>query len=181
MMNRRIWLAVAIALVAGLPLLAAEPAPSNLEKLATSEAKWKEMRDTAKGEYTYQVQQVFFIGRNETTIKVRDGKVVERSFIEMGNPEPLPPGVAPPDIKPKWIETDQEISSHKESAPAKTIDELYVEAAKVLKLALEPHERLYLGFSDQGILSHCFVVDTRIADDAPQNGVGPIKLVSPAK
>lgn len=178
-MQRRVWL-IGMSVVLGLYGSAtAEPATDDLAKLKQSEAKWQKLRDSLSGTYTYKVAQVFFIGRQETTIQVRDNKAAERSLVVMGPPAPVLPGKPPAAVEPKWVETGKELDTHREGAPARTIDELYVEAAKILQLPLEPHHKRYFMLNDQGLLNYCFVVDTRIADDAPRQGVGPIQLLVP--
>jgi hypothetical protein len=56
------------------------------------------------------------------------------------------------------------------------MEEMYAEAKKILAKDLPVHEKRYLAFDKQGLLSHCFTVDTRIADDSPTVGIAPFQL-----
>ena len=70
-----------------------------------------------------------------------------------------------------WVEKGKEMGSHKKGGAAKTLDQLYKEAAEVAKRKLPANERRYVRVDKQGLLLSCFTVDTRIADDAPTKGV----------
>lgn len=166
----------AIALLACtlcLPLSAAET-PSPKEKLATSKAAWDKAAKESKGNYEYTVRFSSFTGAgNETVILVKDAKIVERRFRSFsgGPPRPVPPGEQPKEDGTSWTERGDELGTHKEGAPLKTIDDLYAEAAKIVDQPLKDFERFYFGVDKSGLLQHCFIVDTRIADDAPLKGV----------
>ncbi len=146
-------------------------------KLQESLQKWETARDAAKGNYSYKVTFSSFSGLGHSTeIIVRDHKVAERRFqaFNLREPKPVKPGEAP---EYKWIETGDKLGTHKEGAPVKTVDELYKEAATVLKSELTENEKLYLRFDAKGLLQLCFTVDTRIADDAPIKGVRIAEIV----
>jgi hypothetical protein len=181
MMLRCMAVMAAVAMLAGSVVAAAEAAPGEADQLKASQAKWQKARDAAGGEYSYIVRRVFFVGAQTTTVKVKDGKVVERTYLEQGPPQPVPPGAQPPVPQPKWVETGKEVGTHKEGAPARTVDELYAEALKVAAQPLAEHEKRYVGFDEQGLLTHCFVMDTRIADDAPQTGVTGLRIALPKR
>ena len=157
---------------------------TDADRLKESSAKWQKARDESGGDYSYLVTKSFFTGaRQTTTITVRGNKVVERKFELLGPPQPLKPGEDPPAPKPKWVETGKDVGSHKdEGAAPRSVDELYADALKLLEMKLPEHHKRYLGFDKQGLLSHCFIVDTRIADDAPITGIAPIQIhVKPKK
>ena len=140
--------------------------------LAASKAKWEEAKKGRQGNYRYFVRTSSFTGAGtETEVVVRGGKVAGRRFQEFGPPEPVPPGEAPPAITYKWTERGAEVGTNKEGAPAKSLDELYLEAEKIVVKELAPHEKRYVAFDDKGLLRNCFIVDTRIQDDAPHVGV----------
>ena len=144
---------------------------SDQDKLKESLAKWRKAKQSCNGNYSYKVTWASFIGsRGETQIIVRGNKVVGRSYREFGPPQPLAPGQKPPEGK-GWDEKGKDLGSHKQGAAIKTLDQLYEEAAQVLKRDLPQHKRRYLRFDKQGLLLSCFTVDTRIADDAPTPGV----------
>jgi len=156
------------------PVLAAEPA-DDAAKVKASLEKWQQVKKECKGSYSYTVRWSSFAGFGHSTeIVVRDNKVAERKFKSFNRrlQAPNPPGKpAPKADGNSWTEKGKELGTHKKGAALKTLDELYVEAAKVAKLELPQHLRRYVRVDKQGLLLSCFTVDTRIADDAPTNGV----------
>jgi len=163
------WLLVALSLV--FTVLCGSAIANDQEALQKSLRKWENSRLQTGGDYSYQVSFSSFAGFGHVTeIIVQDNKVVERRYREFNRrePQPVPPGDGP---AYKWVEKGKELGSHKEGAAVKTVDELYQEAAMVLKRDLPEHEKRYLTFDKQGLLKSCFTVDTRIADDAPTKGV----------
>jgi hypothetical protein len=144
---------------------------TDTERLQQSLTTWQTLKNDAAGNYRYFVRRSSFTGAgSETEIVVRKGKVAGRRYREYGPPAPTPPGEELSPIEYKWSERGDDLGSHKEGAEPKTIDELYAEAAEIISLKLEPHQRRYLTFDKQGVLAACFYVDTRIADDAPTTG-----------
>lgn len=188
----------ALALLGGVALPIAVPAvftphayakkvaPPPADQLAASLQHWLAAKKKCNGNYDYQVSRSSFTGARWTThISVRGNKVVERRYETLagpggpggpGIPRPIRPGAKPQPPKPPqpktlWKEKGKDIGKNKQGAPAKTIDELYADAEKVLKTKLQPHQKLYTGYFENGLLRYCFWVDTRIADDAPTTGV----------
>ena len=152
------------------PILAADPNLTGFEK---SLATWKVLKAKCGGNYSYKIRWSSFVGfGHETEIVCRRNKVVERKYREWKRgPQPVRPGVVSRPQGTGWIETGDKIGSHKKGVPAKTLDQLYQEARKVLGTKLTAHQRLYVRYDKQGLLQSCFWVDTRIADDAPRTGV----------
>lgn len=149
-------------------LIAAAGSPA--EKLEASLSIWKKARRKCRGDYSYTVRLQSFAGfGNETEIVVRNHKVVGRKYRTFSQ-RALLPGEANPGGK-SWSETGDDLDSHKEGAATKTLDQIYVEAGKVLSGERAQNERLYVRFDKKGLLLSCFTVDTRIADDAPKKGV----------
>ena len=147
----------------------AESFSNDLEKVLTSQKKWERLKQKCDGNYSYVVQWTSFAGFGaETTIIVKDNRVVGREFKTLK----LTDGPTPPDQKQEiWAESAKDLGSHKRGAPLKTLDELYQKARLVAGQEPSENERRYLKFDKQGLLLQCFIVDTRIADDAPQQGV----------
>ncbi|MDG2182917.1 MAG: protease inhibitor I42 family protein [Mariniblastus sp.] len=141
---------------------------SDLEKVKDSLAKWQTTKADVGNTYSYMVRWSSFIEYgHETRIFVKNGKVVRRTFRPVAvaeNPSGEPPFE-------KWKEDGDQIGKHSEGAPAKTLDQLYKFAIKVASKELEPSERRYVKTDNRGLLIECFIVDTRIADDAPKNGL----------
>jgi hypothetical protein len=153
-------------------------AEAEQEQLQESQLKWKQLRTSCAGNYSYTVTTLSFTGyRTTTTITMRDNKVHQRKYEAFGGVPrvkiPLKPGEKPPVIKPlsSWTETVTKLGTHKEGATPQTLDILYELATKTVKRNLAPHEKRYVRFFKNGLLKSCFTIDTRIADDAPINGV----------
>jgi len=159
--------------------LAEEPDDSPAVKLEKSLKTWQKLKKECGGNYSYSIRFTSWVGfGHETTIVVRNSKIAERRYRSWsGQPQivaPVEPGKPPVAAKPDgetWIEKGKDLGSHKKGAPAKTLDELYAVAAKVAARELSDFEKRYIRFDKQGILQSCFTIDTRIADDAPRNGV----------
>ena len=171
--------AVGVTLLA-LRCLAAENAEptADLERLAASRAIWEKARDAAGGNHSYAVLQISLVSRQTTRIVVKQGKVVERSFAhETSVPQAVEPGHPAPVSRPGWTETDAEIGTHGDgAAPPHTVDEMYDNAAKLLATPRAEFRERSLGIEERGFLHHCFDRDTRIADDAPLDGVMPFQI-----
>lgn len=139
--------------------------------LQESADKWERVRDRANGDYSYKVVVSSFSGfRTVTEIVVRDNQITERRYRELNRDIPQTDS---PQEEPeyKWVEKGEKLGTHPEGGSAKTLDQLYQQAAEIVKRERPEHEKLYLRFDKQGLLQSCFTVDTRIADDAPINGV----------
>ena len=155
------------------PASAAEGDPA---KVAKSLQAWQQAKEKCGGNYSYSVRWQSFVGfGHETTVVIKDNKVAERRYREFKAPSrrPVPknPNVKPKPAGPLWIEKGKELGSHKKGTAAKTLDQLYMEAAEVAKRKLPSNLRRYFRVDKQGLLLSCFTVDTRIADDAPSKGV----------
>jgi len=177
-MRQLIPLFVVILSCIGLaPALAADAPKDDAAKLKESAETWEQLKKKCGGNYRYFVRTSSFSGfRTETEIVVRDNKVAGRRYMVTGGRPAIAvmPGGKPEQPagpKYKWTERFDEVGTNKEGAPAKTIDELYAEAEKVIEHELQPHEKRYVRFDGQGLLKSCFYIDTRIMDDAPRTGV----------
>lgn len=171
------WAVTGLA-AATLACLADDPTPAtDLERLATSRAIWEKARDAAGGDYSYEVLQITLVSRQTTRIVVKQGKVVERSFEQATSlPQAAEPGRPAAGSKPGWTETGAEIGTHDGAAPPHTVDELYDKAAKLLATPPGEFRARSLGIEKRGFLHHCFERDSRIADDAPLDGVMPFEI-----
>lgn len=150
------------------------PSSTKADELTESLKKWKKVKKECGGAYSYSIRFSSFAGfGHQTEIIVRKNKVTERRYQAFsGRPvAPPKPGTPAAPAAEQWVEKGKQIGSHKKGAPAKTLDDLYAEAAKVVKRKLPASEKRYVRFDKQGLLLSCFTVDTRIADDAPRKGV----------
>jgi len=166
-------LALALCLTALAPLTA--QADDSAAQLATSLKTWQEAKAKCGGNYSYKVRFTSWVGfGNETEIIIRNNKPAERKYRSWSGRAVAPVAPGQPPAKPKgeeWHEKGKDLGSHKKGAPLKTLDQLYDEAKVVVIKKRAAHERFYLRLDKQGLLQSCFIVDTRIADDAPRNGV----------
>lgn len=167
------------------PLLIVATSYDDAEEIAQlkeSRAKWEQVRKECGGDYRYIVVHSSFTGRTETTtVVVEDNRVVERK-LEVIDRIPMPTEEGKLELKPKlaWIEKGSQVGSHRDHNPQpRTLDELYDIAMKMLEKSSAPEMKRSIAFDNQGILSHCFEVDSRIADDAPLKGIAPLKLTIP--
>lgn len=148
-------------------------AETDSERLAASAAKWSKIKEECGGNYSYKAIRSSFTGyREETIVTVKDNKVVERQLLTA---TPAQPG-QPPVVRSEWVETGKDIGSHKAGTEPRTLDELYAVAKKVLEANVPANHSRRLGLDKQGLLQYCFIVDTRIQDDAPMTGMKPIYL-----
>jgi hypothetical protein len=152
-------------------LLQQQPAvPKDLARLQASLSSWTALREQLPNGYRYKVIFKSFSGyRQVTTVTVKNQQVIERRL------ESQAPGPAST-MQLQWVETGAGIGGHGNAAPPLTLDALYVRARQIAESPLKAHERLSLGFDERGLLQHCFIIDIRIADDAPQTGVPPLQL-----
>ena len=174
--TRRTVITAALALLC----LAADDAKpaTDLERLAASRAVWEKARDAAGGNYAYEVLQITLVSRQKTRVVVRGGKVVERAFERATNvPPAVEPGL-PAAARPfSWTETGAELGTHGDGAAApETVDGLYDKAARLLAAPKAEFRERSLGIEERGFLHHCFERDSRIADDAPLDGVPPFEI-----
>ena len=155
----------------------ARPAPNNndIAKVNAALKTWTTAKAKCAGNYEYTVSfsSAFGFGHT-TTIVVKNNKVVERRYEAFNRRQPPVPRAKPN----AWVETGKDLGKNKRGAPVKTLDELYANAAKVAAQPLRPSERRYVRTDKNGLLTSCFIIDRRIADDAPRKGVaiGQIKL-----
>lgn len=174
---------LSIASTACLPAQTAAPphtaaTPTPRQQLQHSRARWETVQKAWGHQYRYRVrwQSAFGFGHT-TTIKVQNGRVVQRSY-EAWRYSGQPPRAQ---VERHWTETSVTASPNRKdgAAPALTIDALYDLCEQQLARMATPHEKLYLVFDGQGLLQACFTVNTTIADDAPRQGVPGIELLPP--
>lgn len=138
--------------------------PNNEQKLKDSLATWQTHRAACGGSYGYRVETESWVGfRTRTEVDVQNNIVVRRRFFIADSEQP--------EFRLQWEEAGKEVGSHPDAAAAKTLDQLYVEAAQVLSGRSHPDEACYVEFDARGLLKHCYYVDTGIADDSPVYGV----------
>lgn len=141
-------------------------------QLVSSLKAWKKASAKSKGNYSYQVTTSSMMGyRTVTTITVENNKVVNRTFEEF-----YPADMPKPENLKNYKEDVKTLGTHEHGATAHTMEELYDQAIQIAKKDLAPHEQLYFKLDKNGILQCCFIINTRIMDDAPSNGVNIANL-----
>jgi len=156
---------------------AREQAKVDTAKVKEGIKAWEAAKAKTKGNYSYKIGFQSWVGfGHETTIVVRNNKVAERHFRTFNRARPIAPprpgGRAPAQPKTiSWVETGKAIGTNKGGAPAKTLDELYKIALETAQKPLKQFERRSIRSDKQGLLVSCYIMDRRIADDAPRNGL----------
>ena len=157
--------------------LADKQAKVDTAKVKEGIKAWEVAKAKTKGNYSYKIGFRSWVGfGHETTIVVRNNKVAERHFRTFNRARPIAPprpgGRAPAQPKTiSWVETGKAIGTNKGGAPAKTLDELYKIALETAQKPLKQFERRSIRSDKQGLLVSCYIMDRRIADDAPRNGL----------
>ena len=143
------------------------------KKLKQSFQAWQKIKQECGGDYSYKKYWTSWVGfGHETTVIVKDNKVVARSFRSFsGKPVPVAPGQAPKPDGKTWTEHGPEVGKNKGGHPPKTLDELYAEAKVIVHAPVPLFNRMSLRTDKNGLLLACYLRDTRIADDAPSKGV----------
>jgi len=132
--------------------------------------EWMSFKETSGNSYRYQVSGGSWTGIGwQTTITVREGKVVQRDFKYL-----IPDkwqGNIPEDQK-EWTENENEINSHENTsaAAAVTLDEIY-EKARTEWLKKRSNAKTYFEAKNNGLISSCGYIEDGCQDDC-FNGIG---------
>ena len=154
-----------------------EQAKVDTAKVQAAIKVWEKAKAESKGNYSYKVSFTSWVGfGNETIIVVENNKATERRYRSFNRrqpvPVPRPGGAVPPQPEgDSYLEKGAQLGKNKKGAPAKTLDELYEIALATAKKPLKEFERRYIRSDKQGLLVSCYIMDRRIADDAPRNGL----------
>ena len=154
---------------------AMEQAKADTAKIQAAIKLWESIKTKCQGNYSYKVSFSSWVGfGHETTIVVENNKVTERHYRSFNRrPKPVAPGagVIPPPEGEHYLEKGLQLGKNKKGAPVKTLDELYQIALATAKKPLKQFERRFIRNDKQGLLVSCYIMDRRIADDAPRNGL----------
>ena len=154
---------------------AMEQAKADTAKVQAAIKLWESIKTKCQGNYSYKVSFSSWVGfGHETTIVVENNKVTERHYRSFNRrPKPVAPGAGaiPPPEGEHYLEKGPQLGKNKKGAPVKTLDELYQIALATAKKPLKQFERRFIRNDKQGLLVSCYIMDRRIADDAPRNGL----------
>jgi len=138
------------------------------KQLEKSFKLWLQLKNDCQGNYSYTKKWSSWTGfGHTTTINVSKNRVIERKFESIGPPNPD----GKPVDKNRWTERGGFIGSNPKGYPPRTMDELYREARSLMERPIPPFHQGILRFNEQGLVLSCFIQDTRIADDAPIQGI----------
>jgi hypothetical protein len=129
----------------------------------SSQNAWLKFKELTNNSYKYTAVSGSWIGLSwETTIKVFNGKIIERHFkyiMTDGLPEDFP------EEELEWTENENEIGSHKYSgAEPLTLDQIYTKAEKEWLLKRD-NFKTYFETQNNGLISTCGYVENGCMDD----------------
>lgn len=121
---------------------------------------WRDFQSRSGDSYVYQVIGGSWVGYNwETTITVKKGKAVERTYILKGA---LAGG--PLTLMKEWKEEEAQLGTHAEGDPAITLNDIYMKA-KGEWLKKRDDATTYFEAGNDGMISVCGYVPKNCADD----------------
>ena len=125
---------------------------------------WLNFKSQTNNSYKYTVQNGTWVGASwETTITVRNGKIIERHFKYTHNVEKLPLGN---DVEMEWTEGEDEINTHKNTPAwqAMTLDDIYTKAKEDWLTERKDTKTLF-ETKNEGMISLCGYIPDNCADD----------------
>ncbi len=127
---------------------------------------WQDFKEANGDSYSFQVVTSSWTGYGtETTITVKNGKIVERHYVAL-----LYPGTGgPATIRQEWKEDESQLGTHDDGVVLLTMDEVY-EKARSEWLVKRDDARTYFEAKNDGMISLCGYVPKECADDC-LNGI----------
>jgi len=125
---------------------------------------WISFKSSSGNSYQYMVSSSSWTGiRTETIITVDQGKVVQRDFKLLQNPQDGTPNYK---VLEQWTEDKGSLNTHSQSAAAEviTLDEIY-QKAKTEWLLKRANSTVYLETNNDGMISTCGYVEDGCQDD----------------
>lgn len=130
---------------------------------AKSYRTWLSFKDSSNNSYRYMVSQVSWTGYgSETIITVKNGKVVQRSYVRKYGEHNGSTFVIT--VLDQWTEGQNQLSTHSEGAAAVTLDAVY-EKAKHDWLLKRDNAETYFETRNNGMISLCGYRDKNCMDD----------------
>ncbi|MCW3466995.1 hypothetical protein [Chitinophaga nivalis] len=122
---------------------------------------WINFKASAGNAYRYGIQSSSWTGHSSvTTITVKGGKIVQRSYIAKG----IHPTTKEIVILAEWKEEGSQLGTHDAGYPLRTLDEIYQEA-KDNWLQKRDNADTYFEAKNNGMISSCGYVENNCADD----------------
>ncbi|WP_316819022.1 hypothetical protein [Pedobacter nyackensis] len=122
---------------------------------------WQAFKASSNNSYRYKTYFGSWVGYSgETTITVKDGKVVGRSYIGKKREHPSNELV----VYEEWTEDATNLNSHVLGDNIWTLDEIY-EKAKTVWLVKNKEAKTSLETKNNGMISACGFVPNNCADD----------------
>jgi hypothetical protein len=121
---------------------------------------WQDFKKANGDSYSFQVTTSSWAGYGtETTITVKQGKIVERSYVAK-----LYPSNGPVTILQEWKEDESSLGIHAAAAILLTMDEIYAKA-KDEWLVKRDNAETYFEAKNDGMISLCGYVPNGCEDD----------------
>jgi len=122
---------------------------------------WQTFKASSSNSYRYKVYFASWVGySHETTITVKDGKVVERAFIAKSIERPSNQTI----VREEWTEDVNSLNTHPNGDATLTLDDIYHKAKNVWLLKRKDAE-VSLETKNNGMISSCGFVPHNCADD----------------
>jgi hypothetical protein len=123
--------------------------------------KWQAFKDSSNNSYRYKVTAGSWVGYGwETTITIKNGKPVGRSFLMQGRLN----GSATITTMEEWTEDENSLLTHDRGASPETLDAIY-KKAKEDWLQRRDNTETYFEAKNNGMISTCGYRDKNCADD----------------
>lgn len=123
--------------------------------------KWQAFKTSSSNSYRYKTSFYSWVGNSsETTITVKNGKVVGRSYIAKSIKHPSNEVV----VDQEWTEDETALKSHDQGGNVWTLDEIY-EKAKTVWLVKRKDAKISLETKNNGMISSCGFIPDNCADD----------------
>ena len=121
---------------------------------------WRDFKSASGDSYSYQVVTSSWTGYGtETTITVKHGKIIERSYIAKSYPSN-----GPMTIIQEWKEDEPQLGTHDDGAVLLTMDEVYTKAQDEWLLKRD-NAKTFFEAKNDGMISLCGYVENGCQDD----------------
>ncbi|MBB6498031.1 hypothetical protein [Pedobacter cryoconitis] len=122
----------------------------------TSHKTWTNFKASSNNSYRYTSTSASWTGTSsETTITVKDGRVIQRSYTASKMNQPTKKVT----VYEEWIENENNLKTHPKGSDPVTLEEVY-QKAKTVWLLKRKDAKTYFETKNNGMISSCgYVVD----------------------